>query len=225
PPPRGGRTGSGPRDRHGPRTHRRRRIRPRDQLPGLRTGADPARPDGRAGRRPARRGVRCGGRIRPRARARHLRRLRRRAARPVHRTRRRSVLGRAGGRPRPGGGLPAPHRPHRLRRRGPLGTAPPVTPTDASAARAPQARPAARAPRTVGPPPSPLRRTLRYAGHTTRMTVTNIFFMLFTLIMPVGMYLLFGSLMGDLEDGQVRGLIMVNMAAYGGLGAAVTAGT
>ena len=85
--------------------------------------------------------------------------------------------------------------------------------------------PAAPGPRTVGPPPSALRRTGRYAWHTTRMTVTNIFFMLFTIIMPVGMYLLFGMLMGDLEGGQVRGLIMVNMAAYGGLGAAVTAGT
>src|SRR5699024_9579304 len=78
---------------------------------------------------------------------------------------------------------------------------------------------------THGPPPSALRRTLRYAGHTTRMTVTNIFFMLFTIALPVGMYLLFGMLIGEQDGGQVRGLIMVNMAAYGGLGAAVTAGT
>ena len=96
-----------------------------------------------------------------------------------------------------------------------------ATPTATTAA----ADPSVVAPRTVGPPPSALRRTMRYAWHTTRMTVTNIFFMIFTLAMPVGMYLLFGMMLGDLEGGQVRGLIMVNMAAYGGLGAAVTAGT
>src|SRR5699024_10558691 len=46
-----------------------------------------------------------------------------------------------------------------------------------------------------------------------------------TIALPVGMYLLFGMLIGEQDGGQVRGLIMVNMAAYGGLGAAVTAGT
>jgi len=89
----------------------------------------------------------------------------------------------------------------------------------------PAPTPRAPAPRTTGPAPSALRRTRRYAWHTTRMTVTNIFFMLFTIAMPVGMYLLFGMMFGDEQGGQVRGLIMVNMAAYGGLGAAVTAGT
>lgn len=79
-------------------------------------------------------------------------------------------------------------------------------------------------PRT-GAAPSAATRTLRYALHTTRMTVTNVMFMLFTIAMPVGMYLLFGMLFGDQADGQARGMIMVNMAAYGGLGAAVTAGT
>ena len=98
-------------------------------------------------------------------------------------------------------------------------SATPATPTGSAV-------PAVTAPsRAVGPPPSALRRTLRYAGHTTRMTVTNIFFMLFTIALPVGMYLLFGMLIGEQDGGQVRGLIMVNMAAYGGLGAAVTAGT
>ncbi|GAA1484098.1 ABC transporter permease [Brachybacterium fresconis] len=68
-------------------------------------------------------------------------------------------------------------------------------------------------------------RIVRYAGHTTRMTVTNVMFMVFTIAMPVGMYLLFSMMFGDQSGGQVRGMIMVNMAAYGGLGAAVTAGT
>ena len=73
--------------------------------------------------------------------------------------------------------------------------------------------------------PSAATRTVRYALHTTRMTVTNVMFMVFTIAMPVGMYLLFGMLFGDLGGGDARGMIMVNMAAYGGLGAAVTAGT
>lgn len=73
--------------------------------------------------------------------------------------------------------------------------------------------------------PSDASRTVRYALHTTGMTVTNVMFMVFTIVMPVGMYLLFGMLYGAEVDGQARGMIMVNMAAYGGLGAAVTAGT
>ncbi|APX35013.1 ABC transporter [Brachybacterium sp. P6-10-X1] len=73
--------------------------------------------------------------------------------------------------------------------------------------------------------PSETTRIVRYALHTTRMTATNVMFMVFTIIMPVGMYLLFSMMFGDQSGGQVRGMIMVNMAAYGGLGAAVTAGT
>src|SRR5690625_7072722 len=80
------------------------------------------------------------------------------------------------------------------------------TATPATAGQTGPAAPAVTAPpRTVGPPPSALRRTLRYAGHTTRMTVTNIFFMLFTIALPVGMYLLFGMLIGEQDGGQVRG--------------------
>lgn len=73
--------------------------------------------------------------------------------------------------------------------------------------------------------PSATARALRYAGHTARMTMTNVFFMAFSIAMPVGMYLLFGSLFGDQADGAARGIVMVNMAAYGGLGTAITAGT
>ncbi|MGP9680739.1 ABC transporter permease [Brachybacterium sp. AOP3-A1-3] len=73
--------------------------------------------------------------------------------------------------------------------------------------------------------PSAARRTLHYALHTTRMTVTNVMFMVFTILMPVGMYLLFSMMFGNEAGGEAGGLIMVNMAAYGGLGAAVTAGT
>ena len=73
--------------------------------------------------------------------------------------------------------------------------------------------------------PSAATRTVRYAAHTTAMTATNIAFMVFTIALPVGMYLLFSMMFGAEAEGQARGLIMINMAAYGGLGAAVTAGT
>ena len=79
-------------------------------------------------------------------------------------------------------------------------------------------------PRTAAAP-SAATRTLRYALHTTRMTMGNVMFMVFTIALPVGMYLLFSMMFGEQSEGQVRTMIMVNMAAYGGLGAAVTAGT
>src|SRR5690625_7386547 len=96
------------------------------------------------------------------------------------------------------------------------------TATPATAGQTGPAAPAATAPpRTVGPPPSALRRTLRYAGHTTRMTATNIFFMLCTIALPVDMYLLFDTLVGERDGGQVGGLSVVDLAGYGGGGAAV----
>ncbi|MFE7605358.1 ABC transporter permease [Brachybacterium paraconglomeratum] len=79
-------------------------------------------------------------------------------------------------------------------------------------------------PRTAAAP-SAATRTLRYAAHTTAMTLTNVAFMVFTIALPVGMYLLFSMMFGAEAEGQARGLVMINMAAYGGLGAAVTAGT
>lgn len=93
-----------------------------------------------------------------------------------------------------------------------------TAPTDSTVLRsAPEPRTAAA--------PSAATRTLRYAAHTTAMTVTNVAFMVFTIALPVGMYLLFSMMFGAEAEGQARGLIMINMAAYGGLGAAVTAGT
>lgn len=88
--------------------------------------------------------------------------------------------------------------------------------------------PTAPGPRTAPaglPQPSATARALRYAMHTSRMTLTNVFFMAFSIAMPVGMYLLFGTMFGDEADGTARGIIMINMAAYGGLGTAITAGT
>ena len=95
--------------------------------------------------------------------------------------------------------------------------------TPAAPLTAPAAAPVA-APRSDAAP-SAISRTARYALHTTRMTLTNVPFTVFTVAMPVGMYLLFGMMFGQEGGGDARGMIMVNMAAYGGLGAAVTAGT
>ena len=100
-----------------------------------------------------------------------------------------------------------------------MSTAARPTPTTPPATTLSSARP-----RTAAAP-SAATRTVRYALHTTRMTLTNVMFMLFTIAMPVGMYLLFGMMFGEQGGGDARGIIMVNMAAYGGLGAAVTAGT
>lgn len=51
-------------------------------------------------------------------------------------------------------------------------------------------------------------------------------FVIFTVALPVMMYLLFSQLFGGFTEGEttVGALIMVNMAAYGALGAALTAG-
>jgi len=67
------------------------------------------------------------------------------------------------------------------------------------------------APRTAAAP-SAATRTVRYALHTTRMTVTNVMFMAFTIAMPVGMYLLFGMLFGDQGDGFLRQLIVAGLS-------------
>ena len=94
----------------------------------------------------------------------------------------------------------------------------PVAPTAAAPARA------VAAPRTV---PQALR-TARYALATTRTTLRNGMFVFFTVALPVLMFLMFNQIFGQEmsgEAGQTVGtFIMVRMAAYGGLGAAINAG-
>src|SRR5699024_3283800 len=217
PPPRGGRAGGRARRGHGPRPRGRRRHRHRDQLPRRGPGDHPARgrpgTDRGASRRPHSRGGR--GRREPRAGP--LLGLRPGARRAVHLGAGRRRPRGPGLRARPRGGLPQHHRPHR--RGGAVSTAAGSTPTSSPATTLSSARPRTSA------APSAATRTVRYALHTTRMTVTNVMFMIFTIAMPVGMYLLFGMMFGEQGGGDARGIIMVNMAAYGGLGAAVTAGT
>ena len=67
--------------------------------------------------------------------------------------------------------------------------------TPAAPLTAPAAAPVA-APRSDAAP-SAISRTARYALHTTRMTLTNVPFTVFTVAMPVGMYLLFGMMFGQ----------------------------
>lgn len=69
---------------------------------------------------------------------------------------------------------------------------------------------------------------LSYTLVSTRSTFRNSSFIIFTLAFPLVMYLLFNSLYGG-DQTQQNGIntssyLMVSMAAYGGLGAAINAG-
>jgi ABC-2 type transport system permease protein len=69
---------------------------------------------------------------------------------------------------------------------------------------------------------------LSYTLVSTRSTFRNTSFVLFTLALPLVMYLLFNNLYGSDRDVQngitTSAYLMVSMAAYGGMGAAINAG-
>lgn len=67
---------------------------------------------------------------------------------------------------------------------------------------------------------------LGYTWISARLTFRNTRFVLFTVALPVVMYLLFNSLYGtEVADGvNVGAYLMVSMAAYGGIGATINAG-
>ena len=75
-----------------------------------------------------------------------------------------------------------------------------------------------------------LRRTglapmLHYALKSAALTAKNVSFVVFTVIMPVTLYLVFSAIYGDeSDDGLASAMIMVSMAAYGSLGAAMSGG-
>lgn len=75
---------------------------------------------------------------------------------------------------------------------------------------------------------SQLRRTTRFALSSTTTTLRKGMFLFFTVALPVLMFLMFNEIFGKEVIGQggetVGTLIMVRMAAYGGLGAAINAG-
>lgn len=67
---------------------------------------------------------------------------------------------------------------------------------------------------------------LSYTLITARSTFRNTRFIMFTVALPVVMYLLFNNLYGDQTVGGVNvgAYLMVSMAAYGGIGATINAG-
>lgn len=66
---------------------------------------------------------------------------------------------------------------------------------------------------------------LHYALHTATLTARNISFVVFTVIMPVSLYLVFNAIYGGgANAGLASAMIMVSMAAYGSLGAAMSGG-
>lgn len=79
-------------------------------------------------------------------------------------------------------------------------------------------------------------RTLRFAATSTGLTLRKGMFVFFTIALPIAMFLLFNALFGqEPAGGSTAGggaagstksgtLVMVNMAAYGGFGAAINAG-
>ncbi|WP_152351442.1 ABC transporter permease [Brachybacterium subflavum] len=79
-----------------------------------------------------------------------------------------------------------------------------------------------------GAPASQTRRTVRFALSSTSTTLRKGMFLFFTVALPILMFLMFNEIFGKEAVGQggdtVGTLIMVRMAAYGGLGAAVNAG-
>jgi ABC-2 type transport system permease protein len=69
--------------------------------------------------------------------------------------------------------------------------------------------------------------TLNYTVVSTRATFRNTQFVLFTLALPLILYLLFNSLYGKQDSGtgiSVSAYLMVSMASYGALGAAINSG-
>lgn len=66
---------------------------------------------------------------------------------------------------------------------------------------------------------------LHYTVHSVRLTAQNLSFVIFTVAMPVVLYVLFSQLFGSgPEDRLASAMIMVSMAAYGSLGAAMSGG-
>lgn len=67
---------------------------------------------------------------------------------------------------------------------------------------------------------------VHYMVRSTLLTVKNFSFMLFSVGLPVVLYLLFSQLFGDESMGgaEASKMIMISMAAYGSLGAAMSGG-
>lgn len=80
---------------------------------------------------------------------------------------------------------------------------------------------------TVSPAPLRLRAGASYVAQTIRLTFKTWSYALFTIAMPVVLYLVFNALWGSeqvVPGVNYSALIMVQMAAYGALGAAMSGG-
>lgn len=71
---------------------------------------------------------------------------------------------------------------------------------------------------------SGLRRFARYYAFSLGTVVRDWAFLAFVILMPVTMYVFFTSVFGDSADDSVTATMMIMMATYGGLGAAMNAG-
>lgn len=81
--------------------------------------------------------------------------------------------------------------------------------------------------RRSGAAEAPLHGGLHYFAHTVRLTFGNIAYLIFTIGLPVTMYLVFNSIFGSeqvVPGVNYSALIMVQMAGYGALGSAMSGG-
>ena len=69
-----------------------------------------------------------------------------------------------------------------------------------------------------------LQRLLHYYSFSLATIMRDWAFLTFVIAMPVAMYLFFSTIYGDIADSTVAATMMVTMATYGGLGAAMNAG-
>jgi len=72
-----------------------------------------------------------------------------------------------------------------------------------------------------------LRGATHYFGHTVRLTFRNVAYLIFTIGLPVTMYLVFNSIFGSeqvIPGVNYSAMIMVQMAGYGALGSAMSGG-
>jgi ABC-2 type transport system permease protein len=90
-----------------------------------------------------------------------------------------------------------------------------ATPTSASRAAA------------AGPRPYRLGPALHYTAHSALLTAKNVSFLLFSVTLPVILYVVFSQMFATGNDGggtDWAAMIMISMAAYGSLGAAMSGG-
>lgn len=85
----------------------------------------------------------------------------------------------------------------------------------------------ATAPATAAPHRGAVERNVRYFWHSLGQTMSNWAFLVFIIALPTTMYIFFSAIFASDADNPnlVAAIMMVSMAAYGGLGAAMTAGS